>query len=136
MKYLWIDANIILRFITGSPPEMAEKTLELMKRVEKGEVCLRVSSLVLAEVVWVLSSFYKFSKHEIANSLIPFINADGIATENPTLLVQALQVMADKDIDFVDAYLASLARFHDEIICSFDDDFKKLDVKLITPPGK
>ncbi|WP_258360725.1 hypothetical protein [Moorella sulfitireducens (nom. illeg.)] len=43
MTYLWIDANVILRFITGDPPEMAVKTLKLMARAEKGDIGLRVS---------------------------------------------------------------------------------------------
>ena len=57
MLYLWIDANVVLRFITGDPPEMAARALELMARAENGEVCLRLPHLVVAETVWVLSSF-------------------------------------------------------------------------------
>ncbi|MDN5364792.1 MAG: hypothetical protein PWQ91_1857, partial [Eubacteriales bacterium] len=32
MVYLWIDANVVLRFLTGDPPEMARKALQLMRR--------------------------------------------------------------------------------------------------------
>lgn len=135
MVYLWIDANVILRFITGDPPEMAAKTLKLMARAEKGEIGLRVSPLVLAETVWVLSSFYKYPKKEIAENLISFICADGIYPENQALLIQALKDMADKNIDFADAYLAALASNQEEAVCSFDVDFQKLGVKWITPPG-
>ena len=61
MVYIWTDANVILCFITGDPPDMAEKVLELMARAEKGEAALRLSHIVAAEVVWVLYSFYKYS---------------------------------------------------------------------------
>jgi hypothetical protein len=30
--YLWVDANVVLRFLTGDPPEMAAKAMELMSR--------------------------------------------------------------------------------------------------------
>ncbi len=135
MMYLWVDANVILRFITGDPPEMAAKTLELMTRAEKGEIGLRLSHIVLAEIVWVLSSFYKYPKKDIAESLTFFICADGIYPENQDLLIQALKDMANKNVDFVNAYLAALARSREEGICSFDNDFRKLDVNLVIPPG-
>ncbi|AEG16385.1 PilT protein domain protein [Desulfofundulus kuznetsovii DSM 6115] len=135
MIYLWIDANVVLRFLTGNPPEMAAQALELMARAEKGEVCLRLHHLVIAEIVWVLSSFYKFTKREIANTLVSFIHADGIQVDNSDLVVQALQDMAKKNIDFVDAYLAALAKQHEESVCSFDSDFEKLNVSLVKPPG-
>ncbi|HAG09733.1 MAG TPA: PIN domain nuclease [Desulfotomaculum sp.] len=135
MVYAWIDANVILRFITGDPQEMAEKVLELMARAEKGEVALRLSHIVAAEVVWVLSSFYKYSKGEIAETMITFISADGICPDNPALLIQALKDMADNNVDFVDAYLAAIARTRSEAICSFDNDFVKLNISLVIPPG-
>jgi len=135
MAYMWIDANVILRFITGDPPEMAEKVLELMTRAENGEVALRLSYIVAAEVVWVLSSFYKYSKKEIAETMISFINADGIHPDNPTLLIQALKDMADYNVDFTDAHLAAMARTRLEAVCSFDNDFVKLSVNWLLPPG-
>ena len=135
MVYLWVDANVVLRFLTGDPPEMAAKALELMSRAEKGDIGLRVSHLVVAEIVWVLSSFYKYDKSQIAETLISFLGADGIFAENLTLLIQALQDMAEKNVDFVDAYLAALARAQEESICSFDNDFEKLNVRWVSPPG-
>jgi len=135
MAYIWVDANVILRFITGDPPEMAQKALALMAGAEKGETALRLSHIVAAEVVWVLSSFYKYSKKEIAETMITFINADGIYPDNPDLLIQALKDMADNNVDFADAYLAAIARARSEAVCSFDNDFIKLNVSLVIPPG-
>ncbi|HAG06785.1 MAG TPA: PIN domain nuclease, partial [Peptococcaceae bacterium] len=49
--------------------------------------------------------------------------------------IQALQDMAEKNVDFADAYLAALARAQEESICSFDNNFEKLNVRWVTPPG-
>ncbi|MDN5293617.1 MAG: hypothetical protein PWQ31_922 [Eubacteriales bacterium] len=136
MVYLWIDANVVLRFLTGDPPEMARKALQLMRRAEKGEIGLRISHLVVAEIVWVLSSFYSFSKKSIAETMTSFLSAEGIFVENVDLLIQALQDMAEKNVDFVDAYLAALARTRGERVCSFDSDFARLNVRWVTPPGE
>jgi len=133
MVYLWIDANVILRFFTNDPPDMAAKALALMKRAEKGDVGLRVSHLVVAETVWVLSSYYGFGKSQIAETLTSFLMADGVYVDDRTILIQSLHDMAEKNVDFVDAFLAALAKKHGEKVCSFDKDFEKLDVKWVTP---
>lgn len=135
MAFIWVDANVILCFITGDPPEMAEKAFNLMARAEKGEIALRLSHIVAAEVVWVLSPFYKYPRKEIAETMITFINAGGIYPDNPDLLIQALEDMADHNVDFADAYLAATARTRSEAVCSFDNDFIKLKVGLVIPPG-
>jgi len=135
MVYLWVDANVVLRFLTGDPPDMAARALELMDRAEKGDIGLRVSHLVIAEIVWVLSSFYKYAKTQIAEALISFLGADGIFVEDPDLLIQTLHDMAEKNVDFIDAYLAALSRSQEESICSFDNDFDKLNIKWVMPPA-
>lgn len=133
MVYLWVDANVVLRFLTGDPPDMADKVLELMNRAEKGEIGLRISHLVLAEIIWVLSSFYKHTKSRIADTLVSFLSAGGIYADNSALLIQALNDMAEKNVDFTDAYLAALARAQEEGVCSFDNDFEKLNIRWIVP---
>ncbi len=35
MTVAYVDANVLLRFLVGDPPEMAEKTTVLMKAVER-----------------------------------------------------------------------------------------------------
>lgn len=133
MAAVWIDANVVLRFISGDPPDMAARALELMKRAESGEVELRLSHLVLAEIVWVLASYYNYPKMKIADVLISFITADGILAEEGEILITALNNMANKNVDFVDAYLAARAFEKGEAVCSFDRDFKKLDVAWVVP---
>jgi predicted nucleic acid-binding protein len=90
---------------------------------------------LVAEIVWVLSSFYRYDRSQIAETLISSLSADGIFAENPALLIQALQDMAEKNVDFADVYLAALARAQEENICSFDNDFEKLNVRWVSPPG-
>jgi predicted nucleic acid-binding protein len=74
---LWLDANVILRFLTKDPPEMAERSARLMAKAERGEVSLYIPLLVLAEVIWVLKSFYRYSMTAIAHVIIPLVSAPG-----------------------------------------------------------
>ena len=44
--------------------------------------------------------------------------------------MRALGIMAEKNVDFVDALLAETARSRGESVSSFDADFQGLDVTL------
>jgi predicted nucleic acid-binding protein len=129
----WVDANVVLRFLTGEPAEQAEKAARLMSRAEGGEVVIVLSALVIAEVIWVLKSFYRRSLEEIAGVVIPLMSADGIEVEDRDLLSRALELAREKNVDFVDAVLALQAARRGEPVCSFDGDFKRLPVERVSP---
>lgn len=133
MTRLWVDANVVLRFLTGEPAELAEKAARLMARAEGGEVVIVLSALVIAEVIWVLKSFYRRSLKEIADVVIPLMSAVGIEVEDRDLLIQALELASEKNVDFVDAALALQAARRSEPVCSFDGDFKRLPVERVSP---
>lgn len=125
---MWLDANVLLRFLTGSPPELAERAAQLLEEAQRGEVTLRVHSVVVAETVWVLGSFYEYSKAEISGALVPLLEQPALRVETSRTVVRALEVMAENDVDFVGALLAEMARSRREGVASFDKDFRKLDV--------
>lgn len=133
MKRLWADANVLLRFLTGEPRDLADKAGRLMARAEQGEIVLVLSPLVIAEVIWVLKSFYRHSLEEIAGVLVPLMSADGVEVEERETLIQAVELAKDKNVDFVDAVLALQAARHGEPVCSFDGDFKRLPVQWTIP---
>lgn len=132
MSDLWVDANVLLRFITGEPQEMAQRALRLIERAEQGEVTLRLSPLVVAEMVWVLSSFYRYSRTQIAEVLLPLITATGVVLEEAQVVI-ALDRMATANVDFVDAFLAETARIEGGAVASFDRDFSRLGVDWEEP---
>ena len=133
MTELWVDANILLRLLTGDPPELAQRALKLVQKAEQGEVTLKLSPIVVAEIVWVLSSFYKYSRTQIAEVLIPFVTAEGIVLQEAEQVIAALNQMARVNVDFIDAFLAEIARREGEAIVSFDRDFRRLDIPWIEP---
>ncbi len=134
MKRVWVDANVLLRFLTGEPKEMHDRSVELMARVERGEVKLRVSQLVVAEVIWVLKSFYKRSMEEITGVVVSLLSAPGIEAEDRQTMIRAVELAREKNVDFIDAHLALRAAGNQEEVCTFDKtDFKKLPVRWTSP---
>ena len=134
MTRLWLDANVVLRFLTGEPVEMAREAKELMARAERGEVALVVADLVMAETVWVLRSFYGHPMDRIRDTLSAFAAAPGIEAERSKVVREALDLAADENVDFVDAYLALRASRAAERVCTFDStDFKRLSGSWARP---
>lgn len=133
MTSLWVDANVLLRLLTGDPPDMASRALELARSAERGEVRLKLAPLVVAEVVWVLGSFYRFDRRRIAEVVASVVTAEGVEVEQEEEVLAALLEMSDANVDFVDAFLAELARRQDEPVVSFDRDFERLRVRRVEP---
>lgn len=77
-----------------------------------GEIRLRVTHVVLAEAVWVLGSFYGHERGAIADTLRSFVLADSVSVEQPDTALEALRVMADSNVAFVDAYVAATAHWN------------------------
>lgn len=134
MKRLRVDANILLRFLTGEPESLAQRAARLIRRAEAGEILLVLSPLVVAEMVWVLKSFYRRSAGEIAEVLIPLFATDGLEVKDREILVGALELARDKNVDFVDAILALESVRDQETVCSFDEtDFRRLPATWMSP---
>jgi predicted nucleic acid-binding protein len=134
MDRLWVDANVILRFLRGEPAKLAGQSRKLMSRAERGEVTLVISSMIVAEVFWVLRSVYRMQVGDIVPALIEYLSARGIEVEELAVVTHALELTADKNVDYIDSYLALKAAQHHEKVCTFDSqDFNKLPVVWVSP---
>lgn len=125
MKFL--DTNIILRYLTLDNPSKAQKCEILFQRAASGKEILFTSTLVIAEVVWVLEKAYKLSKTEIGGLIQKILNTPHIECDEKDVLMAAAGLYQLKNIDFIDAYNAILMRARKiEAIYSYDTDFDKV----------
>ncbi len=127
-----MDANVLLRFLTDSPPELAERAARLLERGRRGEISLKVHTIVVAETVWVLESFHDYSRGRISDALAPLLEDYGLKAREKTA-IGALHRMSRSNVDFADALLAETALAGEESVASFDRDFRKLGVELYEP---
>jgi predicted nucleic acid-binding protein len=136
MKRAFIDANVILRYLTKDPPVMADAALKIFTDARAGKVVLLITTLTVAEVIWVLESFYGHSKIQIAETLTQFLFCEGLEVEDGDLLVEALTLYKEKNIDFADAFLAIMSlRKGPKIIYSFDQHLNRVDGITVLKPG-
>lgn len=131
----YVDTNVLLCFITGAPAEQALQSAALFKAAETGEVTLVLDEIVIAEAVWVLSSFYKFSKDEIKDVLQVIVASEGIAMTDEMGALLALTLFADLSVDFEDALISvHMSRDHIADVFTFDKHFNRLSgVKGLSP---
>lgn len=132
MTNVWADTNVLVRFITGDPADMARRARRLLRRAADGEMLLRIPSVVVAEVVWVLGSYYGHDRNAIADSVRTLLLANGVSTEDEELVLDALRLMQEANVAYVDAYVAATARAHREPVATFDTDFRRLGVELLS----
>jgi predicted nucleic acid-binding protein len=127
MSLAYVDANLILRFLVGDPPEMAEQAARLFQAVEAGQVTLIVDDITVTEVVWVLQSFYKHAPVNIAAAIRDLLLHTGITTDDKDTLLYALSLYETKNVDFADALLAArMQKRRIEAVFSFDNHFDQL----------
>jgi predicted nucleic-acid-binding protein len=131
-----IDANLLVRFKTKDVPEQAEKARLLFQHVIEGNLSIAVPEVVIAEVVYVLSSprLYNLSREEIAEYLTDLLKLKGVVISYRALCTEALAIYAEHPIDFVDAYRAAMVALgHAKELVTFDKRLSKLGIRQREP---
>ena len=60
--------------------------------------------MVIAEIVWVLESYYGFSKAEIKEVIDTILETKNIKAANHERIKEAISLYASGKMDFIDAY--------------------------------
>ncbi len=104
---VFADTNLFLRYLTNDVPDQADLVESLFQRAAKGKVNLVTTSMVIAEIVWTLESYYELDKKEIQAMVLGILNTDGLDVIDSDLVLQAIVPYADKNVDFIDAFNAA-----------------------------
>ena len=123
MVYL-IDTNVIIRFLVGDHEEHLEIATEIFRKVENGEYEVEILEPVIMEVLFVLVKFYKLPQSEVIEDLKRIIAFRGVLGDK-VLLIETLNIVENKNIDFVDALICSKSRLQGYGKLSFDKDVNK-----------
>jgi predicted nucleic-acid-binding protein len=106
-EHVFADTNLFLRYLTNDVPAQADAVEELLHRASDGEIVLVINSLVIAEIVWTLESYYDLARDSIKDKVLAILNTPGLEAAEGDLLLEAIFWYADKNIDFVDAFNAA-----------------------------
>ena len=126
---VFVDTNVFLRFFVRDVESFYQKAKELFEKAEKGTVKLETNDLVIAEIVWVLESYYDFTKTEIKDIIDTILETKNLKVSNNARVKEATSMYAFKNIDFIDAYNIAYFKAKDlKKIATFDSKhFKNIE---------
>lgn len=128
----FIDTNVLVRHLTGEPPEMAARASAYLRQESE----LLLTDLVAAETVYVLESFYEAPRDEVAQAVRSLVAFDSIVCVDPALLLRAVEVYEMDRVDFAEAYLVACAESTGiGKLASFDRSIDRVDtIERVEPP--
>jgi predicted nucleic acid-binding protein len=128
----FVDSNILVRHLTGDPPEIAARATAYLE-VESE---LLLTDLVVAETLYVLESFYEAPRDDIADAVRSLVAFDSVVCVDPALVLRAVEVYETDRIDFAEAYLVACAESTGVgRIASFDRSIDGVQtVRRVEPP--
>lgn len=126
-----LDTNVILRFLLADHETLSPRANVYFQRAAEDELVLLISSVVVAECVFTLKSFYKLTRAEVTATLMQLLKLPNVSAVEGEVVKQALSFYAEKNVDFADAYLAALAQKKGLSVASFDRNLVKLGAAVL-----
>ena len=129
----FVDTNILIRHLTGDPPEMAAQATVYLGTTSE----LLLTDLVAAETVYVLESFYEAPRDQVAAAVRSLLAFDAVVCVDPALLLRAIEVYETDRLDFAEAYVVACAESTGVgTIASFDRSLDRVTTVNRVEPGR
>lgn len=126
-----VDTNLIVRYLVQDHEKHAKAAGRLFDACDRGEVTVVLLPAVLAECVFVLESFYKHPRADIASALSHFVSSPGVEIDEAAVQLDALARFKRTKAHFVDCVIAATAVAEDLPVATFDQDFRKFSDVLV-----
>lgn len=128
----FVDTNVLVRHLTGDPPAQARRATAFLA----GRHTLILTDLVLAELVYVLTSFYELSRQRVADLARSLLALPAIVTADDLLLLRSIELFERHRLGFADAYIAAAAEISGvSTVVSFDRRLDRVGSIKRSEPG-
>ena len=126
---VFVDTNVFLRFFVRDVEPFYLKARDLFERSESGKLKLETSDLVIAEIVWVLESYYDFSRSEIKEVIETILETRNLKVANHFRVKETIALYSAGKMDFIDAYNIAYMKAKDfKKVATFDvKHFKNIE---------
>ena len=121
VKVAVIDTNVLIRYLTNDEPQKAKAVESLLNKASDGGLRILIPSIVIAELVWVLESYYRMEAEGIAELVEAILSTPGVEVTDKGIIASALKLYRDNSIDLIDAWIISFVKERDiKTIYTFD----------------
>ena len=116
-----LDTNVLVRLVVADDAARCAAASALVRRARAEHARLFIADVVVCELVWVLRSVYRMSRHEVAAAIDKLSAAAQAEFEAPDRLTAALASFRDGRGDFADYLIREHARGGDaDFVATFD----------------
>lgn len=119
MTFDVLDTNVLVRFLVGDNTAQKKQAEQWFKEGESGKRKIVVFPIVVAEGSFVLESFYKKQRKDIADAFEIFLSQRWLQVVERDALLSLWQEYR-KGLHFVDSFLLAWARCNEGRVLSFD----------------
>ena len=104
-----LDSNILIRYLTSDDAGQSPKAVALMEQQLTTGNPGFVSNVALAETVWTLKRFYRFSDGAIALAVERILRIEALVVQNEPQVFAAMIALKEGPGEFGDALIGALA---------------------------
>ena len=133
----FVDTNLFLRYLTNDNPEQADAFVKILLLASAEKASLVTNSMVIAEIIWTMESYYKVPKIDIQQKILAILNTPRLKVIDEEIILQAILWYADKNTDYIDAYNAAwMLQKGIKPLYTFDrKHFTRIDGLTVLVPG-
>ena len=125
-----VDTNVLVRLLVADDPAQTKRATAFLEARRP----VWISTVVLVETVWVLTTVYRWSKAQILALLHTATNSRDFAFQAVEQVRRAAHVYASSKADFSDCLALELARAEGHLpFATFDKALAKLP-DAVSPP--
>lgn len=106
----FVDTNLLIRYFVQDDTAQTRAVYRLFDRAAAGEISLVVPPVILAEITWVLESHFALPPETVSDYLEAVLQTPGLEVLEVATLSEAVSLYRNARIDFVDAWIAALAK--------------------------
>ena len=132
---IFIDTNILLRFFIGDDSQQHIESNLLLKEIQNGKHKTYISNVVIIELIYTLSSFYKQKKASIIKKIESILAIRNLTVIEKTNSKQAMHFYKKLNLKYGDCLLATQVP-KDVNLVTYDRDFVKFPQLKVIKPGE
>jgi predicted nucleic acid-binding protein len=127
MAQQFLDTNILLRHFLHDHPDHSTRASTFLARIERGELQVRISDIIVFECVFLLERRYKQPRTTVRELVLGFLALPGVILPGKRRLRRVFDLYVGRNIAFADAYHAVLmGQISIAEIVSFDREFDRV----------
>jgi predicted nucleic-acid-binding protein len=104
-----LDTNILVRYLTQDDPvQAAQATAVIERRITEHEPGF-ISVVAMAETVWVLQRFYRFTRERVVAAVERMLRAETLVVDSEREVFTAMTALKEGEGEFADALIGALS---------------------------